>query len=154
MRARQNIYVASAGWWYFAEAMNTDMPNITQPGDGGPIGRFLEETVVATDQQEAFLSTISFMFNDKFIVDDKLLGLLEGLSVLSTASPQIYLKSSPKVLADIRFSCSVACQRQLCSGAREDDDMVCQLLGMFFHWLWYVYQILESHRCHVSIRTL
>lgn len=135
MKVRQKacVHVSHAGWWYFADALAQESANITGPDDNGPIRRFLDEAVFNIGQHESFIASISFLLDQKGIVDARLLGVLDGLYSMNWSSPKILEGLSPSVCDKLRNSCAVACQRQLCSGAWEVGELTYDMLGMLFH---------------------
>lgn len=137
MKVRQKacVHVSYAGWWYFADALDQESGNISGPDDKGPIRRFLDEAVFNIDGHTAFITSISFLLKQKAIVDARLLSVLDGLYSLSWSSPKILEGLSSDVYDELRNSCAVACQRQLCLGAWEVGELAYDMLGMFFHYI-------------------
>ncbi|KAI0090649.1 hypothetical protein BDY19DRAFT_724983 [Irpex rosettiformis] len=133
-RTRQNIHVSYAAWWYFSDALAPETPIKTGPTDNAIIRQFIEEAILHVNQQGAFIATVSFMLTKKLIVDEKIIRLLDTLYALNCVSPRLLQNLPSDIYAELRNSCSIACQRQLCLGGEEIVEPVYDIFAMSFHW--------------------
>lgn len=79
------------------------------------VRQFLEESIVQENRQNAVAARMTYLLNNRYVLDLSLASYLSLFHMIITVSPAIVRSLPPTSLKQLRRSCSIAFQRQICS---------------------------------------
>lgn len=120
----RNLHYSEMVWHVLSIGIGEQGPVTASGPDSNVIVRqFLEESVMQAKRQKAVATTISYLLSNRGVFDRALANYLSVYHMMITACPSIIRSLPTTLLEQLRDSCSIAFQRQMCSGGT-DGNMV------------------------------
>lgn len=113
----RNLSCCEAAWRILSIGIGEQGPVIGSGPDHNHVvmRQFLEESVIKTNQRSAVVAKMAYLLGSRYIFHHILAGYLSIFHMMVVACPAILQSLPPTSLVQLRTSCSIAFQRQVCS---------------------------------------
>lgn len=117
----RNLHYSDIAWDIVSIGIGEQGPVVgSGPEHNVVVRQFLEEAVMQADRQNEVAARMSQILSNRCVFDRLLATYLSVFHMMITALPAILRSLSPTTLLQLRKSCSIAFQRQMCSGCTDD----------------------------------
>lgn len=135
MRTR-DLRCTEGAWNLFFIGLGTQGPIINNgPNDNVPLRQFMTEAIVGTNHEEALVNKMAFVMLHPGVMDKTLMRYMSGIRAIAIVCPPVLRPVSFEVLSRMRDGCSVACQRQLCSGGEISNGIMYEIFKVAFYMI-------------------